>query len=78
VTIRWPLLASITALFAGAGLAALVLAVCSESAEGPVDLEVRATARALVTRTPTSQILAATQTAPEPTAIPVEEEPPPI
>jgi len=55
VTLRWPLVGSLVALVAGAGLAALVLAFCGES-EGEPSI-----ARSL-TRTPVSRTVTVTRT----------------
>lgn len=55
MTLRWPLIGSLVALVAGAGLAALVLAFCGEGESGP------STVRS-PTRTPVSRTVTVTRT----------------
>lgn len=75
MTLRWPVIASLAALFAGAGLAALVLAFCGETGgeSGVAQLSTPTPFRRTVTRTPSVGTPAAT---PSPTGTPSVPIPP--
>lgn len=78
MNVRWPLVSSIIALFAGIGLAVLVLAVCNEGAEGPGELEARiAATRTAATRTAIAGARTATADTLAATQAPADETPTP-